>query len=168
MEQKIFPGSLYLLIFQFLAAALSVGAWGKGQVQCGRRGSCGARPSVLGRPEAVGPRGRPASPRHVPCAASRSCPDPVDRGHDGGGCSWERRAPGSCGEKRTPSLPPERGRRRERGGRKGGAGSTQSRRAHPRERGSASWVFAAQTAASVHGEPTMVRARAPTRSRRPF
>lgn len=61
MEQKIFPGSLYLLIFQFLAAALSAGAWGKGQVHCGRRGSCGARPSVLGRPEAVGPEGRPVS-----------------------------------------------------------------------------------------------------------
>lgn len=76
LEQKIFPGSLYLLIFQFLAAALSAGAWGKGRVQCGRRGSCGARPSVLNRPEAVGQRGRPASPGRVPFAASRSCPDP--------------------------------------------------------------------------------------------
>lgn len=93
---------------------------------------------------------------------------PVGHGHDGGGCSWGRRARGSCGEKRTPSLPPERGRRRERGGRKGGAGSTQFRRAHPLERGSASRVSAAQTAASVRGEPTTMRARAPTRSRRPF
>ena len=33
---------------------------------------------------------------------------PVGHGHDGGGCSWGRRARGSCGEKRTPSLPPER------------------------------------------------------------
>lgn len=59
--------------------------------------------------------------------------DPRGPRHDGGGCSWGV-APGvPAGSSGLPSLPPERGRRRERGGRKGGAGSTQFRRAHPLE-----------------------------------
>lgn len=88
---------------------------GKGRVQCGRRGAAGARPSVLNRPEAVG-QGQARVSRTRSFRSIQELPGPPwAHGHDGGGCSWGRRARGSCGEKRTPSLPPERGRRRERG-----------------------------------------------------
>lgn len=41
-SRKIFPGSLYLLIFSS-RSGFKCRCVGKGRVQCGRRGSCGAR-----------------------------------------------------------------------------------------------------------------------------
>lgn len=62
METKIFPGSLYLLIFQFLAAALSVGGGGRAKFNAAGEGAAGrARPAVLRGPEAAGPRGSPGA-----------------------------------------------------------------------------------------------------------
>lgn len=127
---------------------------GKGAEQCGRR-ELRAGPSVLNRPEAVGQRGGLASPGRVNHGI-QELRDPVGHGHDGGRCSWGRRARGSCGEKRTPSLPrrgrPEGARRKE-----GGAGSTRFPGASL-EGGRLARSLQLRAQPAFCGEPTTVRA----------
>lgn len=165
LEQQIFPGSLYLLIFQFLAAALSAWGWGWGG---GRAKFKAARVGAAehGRLFSAGLRrwGRgavPAPPRHVPLRRRQELPGPPwgagttvagDLGSVALGGSGGRGGPRVCDLSGDGSFGfPERGRWRERGGplsqqmsarsgrgrggRKGGAGSTPAWRARPRKRG---------------------------------
>lgn len=174
LEQQIFPGSLYLLIFQFLAAALSAWGWGWGG---GRAKFKAARVGAAerGRLFSAGLRrwGRgavPAPPRHVPLRRRQELPGPPwgagttvagDLGSVALGGSGRRGGPRVCDLSGDASFEfPERGRWRERGGplsqqmsarsgrgrggRKGGAGSTPAWRARPRKRGAARPVPAAR------------------------
>lgn len=148
LETKIFPGSLCLLIFQFLAAALSAGGGGRAKFKAGER----ALQAVLaGRPAATetGRGAAPGPPRHVPSVGGGSC-HPEGRRVPSGRSAGERRMPGCYGTERGRQIQaPRSGSSRGScgdppghqmlairglegaggGGRKGSAGSIQARKA---------------------------------------
>lgn len=93
LETKIFPGSLYLLIFQFLAAALSAGGGGRakfnaaGEGAAARSGLFSAGLRRQGREAAPGPPGHALFPPGEARVATWRA----------GGCPWEQRVLGKRG-----------------------------------------------------------------------
>lgn len=88
---------LCLLIFQFLAAALSAGGGARAKFNAGR-GSCCARPAVLRRPVAAGPRGSPGASRTNPLRGRPQLPPRELAGALGSDALRARGGPCGCDE----------------------------------------------------------------------